>query len=236
MPLPGSCHPRAIELMNSAVPGLESTGGLLLAATSIAVHARPATRVEEVERTISAYVDAVHARIPRLKRAARPIPPEDVEVVMAHLHFVLFEQAGFTGNAAEYYDERNNYLPDVLVRRLGVPITLALVYKAVGELLGLTVHGINAPMHFLIEVEGPGRRMFVDPFNGGRLLWEDEVAAAILETTGVSVDPGRLPRASHQAWLARIIRNLEALFANAGRQDDVRAMQELAAIAGVHEY
>lgn len=222
--------------MTSAVPGLTSTGGLLLAATSIAVHAQPAVRVEEVERTISAYVDSVLARLPRLKRMPRPIPLDEVEVVMAHLHFVLFEQAGFTGNAAEYYDERNNYLPDVLTRRLGVPITLALVYKAVGELLGLRIHGINAPMHFLVEVEGPGRRMFVDPFSGGRLLWEDEVADAIRETTGVAVDAGRLPRASHQAWIARILRNLEAQFANAGRQDDVRAMQELAAIAGVHEY
>ena len=144
--------------------------------------------------------------------------------------------SGFTGNTAAYYDPRNSLLHDVLARRLGIPISLALVYKAVGELVGLRIHGVDTPLHFLVEVETGepgGRRTFVDAFGGGRLLWEDEVLAAAARCTGQPASEVLIRRADHRAWVARMIRNLEAIFANAGRHEDLQAMQELATVAGV---
>ena len=230
---PSSCHPRAIDLMEEASACLDSTAGLVRAATAIAVHLQPALRPQELERTIAAYADAVAARIPRIASGPRPLPAHDVEIAMAHLHFVLFEQAGFTGNTAAYYDPRNSLLHEVLARRLGIPISLALVYKAVGELVGLRIHGVDTPLHFLVEVETDGRRTFVDPFGGGRLLWEEEVTAAAARCTGQPAGEVLIRRADHRAWVARMIRNLEAIFANAGRTVDLRAMQELASVAGL---
>jgi regulator of sirC expression with transglutaminase-like and TPR domain len=77
------------------------------------------------------------------------------------------------GNATDYYNPRNSYLPLVLKTREGLPITLTLVYKCVLDGLGLTVHGINAPGHFMAGVESADAdgaepaRMLVDPFEGG---------------------------------------------------------------------
>ena len=230
---PVHCHPRAFELMEDAVASIETTGGLVRAAGAIAVHLRPMLRVEELERTIAAYAGSVAARVPRIAAGPRPIPAEDVDIMLAHLHFVIFEQAGFIGNTAAYDDPRNSMLDEVLARRLGIPISLCLVHKAVGELLGLRIHGINAPLHFVVEIEGPARRTFIDPFCGGRLLWEEELLTGIARATGRSPDEIRLERADHRAWIARMLRNLEASFANAGEPEQVLAMQELAAAAGV---
>ncbi|MHC4810217.1 MAG: transglutaminase family protein [Planctomycetota bacterium] len=230
---PAHCHPRAFHLMEEAVASIETTGGLVRAAGAIAAHLQPMLRVEELERTIAAYAGSVATRVPRIAAGPRPIPEDDIEILLAHLHFVLFEQAGFIGNTAAYDDPRNSLLHEVLARRLGIPISLCLVYKAVGELLGLRIHGINAPLHFVVEVEGPARRTFIDAFCGGRLLWEDELVAGIARATGHPPGEIELERADNRAWIARMLRNLEASFANAGERSQVLAMQELATAAGV---
>lgn len=230
-----AAHPAAIRLMDATAPHLDTTAGLVRAVTAVALHVRPEAQPEDVERSLGDYAAAVLERIPRLATVERPITGRDAEILMAHLHQVLFEDAAFAGNSAAYYDERNSYLPDVLARRLGIPVTLGVVYKAVAERIGLRVHGIDAPVHFLLEVEtgDASRRTFVDPFHGGRLLWEDEVRAVIGRATGTMPEDVRLERADHRSWVARVLRNLEAIFAEAGRDDDLRAMHELGAIARV---
>ena len=64
---------------------------------------------------------------------------------------MLFEVFGLRGNAEDYYNPANSYLCDVLATRRGLPITLSLVYKLVAEGVGLEVHGVNAPGHFLVD-------------------------------------------------------------------------------------
>jgi len=219
--------------MEAASGVFTSTAGLVRAAAAISVHFQPTLRVEEIERTIAAYAGSVASRVPRIAAGPRPIPADDVEILLAHLHFVLFEEAGFTGNTAAYYDPRNSLIHEVVARRLGIPISLGLLYKSIGDLLGLEIHGVNTPLHFLLEVGGTDRRMFVDPFCGGRLLWEDEVLRDAARTTGQPASEVLIERADHRAWVARMLRNLEAIFANAGECGQVRAMGELAAAAGV---
>ena len=135
-------------------------------------------------------------------------------------------------------DPANSYLPEVLKTRRGLPITLVLVYKCVAEGVGLTVHGINSPGHFLAEVEcsdstsqrGNSRAsMYVDPFYGGGLLTEEDVFKRIGEATGRAVPPSPewLARATGRQWISRMLTNLQAVFASAGRERDLLAMQEL---------
>src|SRR5207253_902657 len=155
-----------------------------------------------------------------------------------HLHDVLFDVVGFVGNIEDYYNPANSYLPDVLRTRRGLPITLTLVYKCVAEQIGLTVCGINSPGHFLAAVRAPGRQtgsggadswMYVDPFYGGDLLDAQDVCRRITETTGMlPADPTQwLAPATHRQWLARMLNNLQAVFAHTGRERDLYAMQEL---------
>ena len=132
---------------------------------------------------------------------------------------------------------RTAICPTCSALRRGLPITLVLVYKCVAEKLGLKVQGINSPGHFLAAVACPepggnspaAKWMYVDPFYGGGLLDRDDVCRRVAETTGVVAadsSPWFAP-ATHRQWLSRMLNNLQAVFAHAGRERDLYAMQEL---------
>jgi len=237
MPTAAYCRPAAYAAFARAVPHVETTRGLFRAAYAIALHERPQANVAEGEAMIDSLAETVRSRV----RSPNP------EARLAHLHDVLFDVVGLRGNEEDYYNPANSYLPDVLRTRRGLPITLTLVYKCVAEGVGLTVHGINAPGHFLAAVEGEdasvggdnrtapsdhAAMMYVDPFYGGGLLTENDVFARIAETTGRSVPRSRalLARATGRQWLERMLLNLQAAFATLGRERDLLAMQELAAL------
>jgi regulator of sirC expression with transglutaminase-like and TPR domain len=217
------------------LPALDTTPALFRAAFAIALHERPEADVERAEATVAELAATVHHRV----RSSSP------QARIAHLHDVLFDVAGFRGNVADYYNPANSYLPDVLETRRGLPITLVLIYKCVAEAVGLAVHGINAPGHFLAAVECPepsstgdgGGWMFVDPFYGGELLDRRDVRRRIAETTGREVPdwPEFLLSATHRQWLARMLHNLQAIFAQTGRERDLYAMQELQGLLIAHE-
>lgn len=105
------------------------------------------------------YLDDVAGAVER-RIAASP----DVHAARDALSEEVFVRQGFTGNATEYYDPRNSYLNEVIDRRRGIPISLAVVYLSIGRRLGMPVHGVNAPGHFLVR---HGERV-LDPFAAGR--------------------------------------------------------------------
>jgi regulator of sirC expression with transglutaminase-like and TPR domain len=146
------------------------------------------------------------------------------------MHAVLFDEEVFHGNMERYYNALNSYLPAVLDTRHGLPIVMSLLYKIVGEGAGLTVHGINAPGHFMVRVHCDNAWMIVDPFYGGQVLTRDEAFDRLDRVAGK-----RLPRCeellatpTHEQWLTRILGNLQHLFAAEGRHHDLAAMTELA--------
>lgn len=222
---PAYCRPRAYRAFVAALPEADGPEGLFRAAWAIAQHELPDADVASGEEAVGRLADAVRRRV----RSRSP------EALLAHLHDVLFDVLGFRGNTEDYYQPANSYLPEVLRTRRGLPITLTLVYRRVAADLGLAVHGVNSPGHFLAEVEGDeagSSQMYVDPFFGGGLLTAEEVFERISQATGRDVEPGpkHLRRATPTQWLMRILHNLQAVFAASGRERDLLAMQELQAL------
>ena len=222
---PAYCRRSAYNLFQEQLSSIAETQCLFRAAFAIALHERPEASLAEAETTLEHLVETVRGRV----------RSNSVPALLAHLHDVLFEVFGLRGNSEDYYNPANSYLPDVFRTRLGIPITLVLVYKCVAEPLGLAVNGINAPGHFLAEVvggEGNGTEsLYVDPFFGGGVLKEDEVALRIVQSTGLEVPkPLVLPQATPRQWLARMLNNLQAIFVSLGQERDVCAMQELHAL------
>ena len=219
---PAFCRPAAFEAFARQLADADSAEGLFRAAWAIAQHERPDADLAAGETVVENVAAAVRRRV----RSRTP------EALLTHLHDLLFDVLGFRGNEDDYYDPANSYLPDVLRTRRGLPITLTIVYRRVATGLGLTVHGVNAPGHFLAEVEldgGGSKAMYVDPFFGGALLSAEEAYARIAQTTGQALDPSpvHLSRATPRQWLGRMLHNLQAIFARTGRERDVYAMQEL---------
>ncbi|MGH0031210.1 MAG: SirB1 family protein, partial [Myxococcota bacterium] len=88
------------------------------------------------------------------------------------LNRFLFSELAFRGNRDDYYDPRNSYLNEVLERRLGIPISLSLVYLAVAERAGVEAAGISFPGHFLLKCTGEAL-VVVDAFQGTTLSREE---------------------------------------------------------------
>ena len=146
-----------------------------------------------------------------LAAAVRPRlhPGGSPEAAAAELAGYLFGECGFRGNQEEYYDPRNSYLNDVLERRTGIPITLAVVMIETGARLGLGLEGVGFPGHFLVRVAGSP--LLLDPFFGGRPIGERELLAryrTFLGSDAPALPPEALATADTPGILTRMLRNL----------------------------
>lgn len=154
-------------------------------------------------------------RLDRLAEAARGAGSERDPLCRLHrLREFLFEEQGFKGNADEYYDPRNSFLNDVLDRRLGIPITLSLVLIEVGRRLGLTIHGIGLPAHFIVGFQSDRCRVLLDPFNGGAILTPEgcqEVVSRVLSRP-VELREEHFAPVTKRQFLIRMLSNLKAIY------------------------
>ena len=149
-------------------------------------------------------------------------------VKMQAINRHLFEELGYSGNHDEYYDPRNSYLNEVFERRLGNPISLAMVQMEVARRLGVPLDGISFPGHFLVRLPVEDGVLVMDPFNRGRPLGVDELRQrARPHLGGDTPDDDALGQilnpASHRAILMRILRNLHGVYAE--RDDWERAVR-----------
>lgn len=145
-------------------------------------------------------------------------------VVLQELSYTIFEDEGFRGNADAYYDARNSFLNDVLDRRLGIPISLGIVYLEVGSRLGLPLVGISFPGHFLLCYKGEALRVLIDPFEAGRIRFEDEAQTLLDRIYGgmVRLRPAFLRGSGKKAILVRLLSNLKQIYLST--RDEQRAL------------
>ncbi len=136
---------------------------------------------------------------------------------MAAINRHLFEELGYSGDHEQYYDPRNSYLNQVFERRLGNPISLAMVQMEVARRLGVPLDGVSFPGHFLVRLPVDDGLLVMDPFNGGRPLGADELRERARPHLGGDIpDDNALLRildpASHRAILVRVLRNLHGVY------------------------
>lgn len=143
-------------------------------------------------------------------RISDSIESKDPLYQMNALSEYLFDELGFKGNHEDYDNPLNSYLSDVMKRRLGIPITLAVVYSEVGRKVGIPILNIGMPGHFLARhAEEP--ELFVDVFNCGVLLSVEECKKRFVKVTHGSLDwdPNYLNPINNKQVMARILRNLK---------------------------
>jgi len=125
----------------------------------------------------------------------------------------LFDEVGFKGNQEDYYNPENSFLNQVMSRRLGIPITLSLLCSEVGKRVGVPLVGIGMPGHFLVRHRELDN-LFVDPFNGGILLSQEECAERFRQINGDDApwDAGYLAPIARRDFLVRMLRNLKLAY------------------------
>jgi regulator of sirC expression with transglutaminase-like and TPR domain len=178
---------------------------LSLGALLIAKDAYPELDIDTYVQHLNQMGEEAHAQIGKTTDSGAQI---------AGLNHYLFEIQGFSGNQDDYYNPQNSYLNDVLERKLGIPITLSIVYIEVGRRLGLSLFGVGFPGHFLVKHKGEYLETFIDPFEGGQILTETALADKLekLFQQPVSMQPEFIRELTNKEILARVLRNLKQLY------------------------
>ena len=166
---------------------------------------------------IPAYLARLDAMAATLKHRLRAdISPADTIIA---LNRFLFDEHGFSGNAVDYYDPRNSFLNEVLDRKRGIPLTLALVFMEIGRRIGLPVHGVSFPAHFLVKCQLRDGMVVLDPYAKGISLSFDDLKRRIRSLHN-GADPPKaviasmLAAASNKEILVRMLRNLKGIYSN----------------------
>jgi regulator of sirC expression with transglutaminase-like and TPR domain len=139
----------------------------------------------------------------------------------------LFADCGFRGNDEDYYDPRNSFLHEVLDRRLGIPITLSVLYLEVGRRLGIAVHGVSFPGHFLVRYDGSDGTIVLDPFRLGMSLDTGELERLLHQAVGpdTKLEPTLLLPVTKRQILTRMLTNLAGIYGKTG--DVLRSIEIL---------
>jgi len=188
---------------------------LLEAAASLAQDEEPSLDIQHVLDDVERLLRRVQARL-----------PEDADDLtqLAILTKVFYQDLGFGANTNNYYAPENSYLNEVLRTRLGIPISLAVVWLELAQALGLEAQGISFPGHFLVKVTLNDGLVVMDPLTG-ESLGLDNLSERLSpfrdpadQSAAADLDEGETPLGLYlQACpardvLARMLRNLKEIF------------------------
>jgi len=147
------------------------------------------------------------------------------------LNYYLFNEMRFTGNVDDYYDPRNSYLNEVLERRIGIPISLSILYMEIGKRLGLNLKGVSFPGHFLVKLAVKRGQLVLDPFIGGEAQSEADLRQRLAQV----LPSGKAEKAQLDQYLepatprqiiARVLRNLKNIYMQTGKLEQALAVMQ----------
>ncbi|HKQ24939.1 MAG TPA: tetratricopeptide repeat protein [Burkholderiales bacterium] len=206
--------------LQQIVSGPDEAIELAEAALLIATHVYPdldvahyLARIEELAKTLESRIQ----------------PDSSSSQRILALNEYLFAELGFAANEKDYYDPRNSCLNDVLDRRVGIPITLSLLYMEIGVRVGLPLQGVSFPGHFLVKCALPEGTVVLDPYSGGISVGLADLQKRLADTRESEVSSSIVARmlvaAGKKEILLRLLRNLKAIYVRSQTFD--RALQIL---------
>ncbi len=209
----GASHPR--RLFASEVARPEAEMSMARAALLVAQEEYPQIPVELYLARLDQMAEEVKDRL-----ADETAPT----VVLEGLLEMLFVRRHLTGNRDAYYDPRNSFLNDVLDRGTGIPLTLGMILLEVGWRLGLPLEGVGFPSHFLVRYRGDALSLLLDPFDGGKIRFEDQAQELLDQVYGgmVRVQESFLRTSTKRDMLIRLLSNLKGVYVNVS--DHTRAL------------
>ncbi|HLX01665.1 MAG TPA: tetratricopeptide repeat protein, partial [Trinickia sp.] len=165
-------------------------------------------------------------------RLKRRLPGDaDLREKVSTLNRFFFRELGFSSNLNDYYDPDNSHLNIVLKRRRGIPISLAVLYLEMGEQIGVPVRGVSFPGHFLMRVSLPEGDVMLDPTTGQSLSEAQmvDMLEPYITRSGESIGSALrvlLQPASRREIVARMLRNLKAVYLQTERWQRLLAVQQ----------
>ena len=202
----------SIQEFREAVAGPDEEIDLARAALVIEKVEYPQLDIEPVLRSLDALASRVWARAGR-----EDDPPRQVMALSS----VVLEDLGMRGAEKNYYDPRNSFLNQVIERKVGIPVSISILYLSVGARAGIALGGTAMPMHFLVRVLGTKPPLFVDCYNKGKLLGEQECLEALrrLSKGRIEARGEMLEVIPNRVVLTRLMTNLKMIYFNTMKFD-----------------
>ncbi|AFY54985.1 hypothetical protein Riv7116_2475 [Rivularia sp. PCC 7116] len=169
---------------------------------------------EYSELDIEEYLNALDAMAMELEER---LPSEKYPLkIIQCINQYLYDDLKFTGNIQNYYDPRNSFLNDVIERRVGIPITLALLYIEIARRIDFPMIGIGMPGHFLIRPDISEIGIFVDAFNHGEIMFPQDCQERLSQIyqQNLTLQPEFLAPVTKKQFLARMLTNLKYIYLN----------------------
>lgn len=178
-------------------------------------------KIEYPELDIQQYVNKIDQLALETERRLYGIQGERDKVEVIN-HF-LFDEKGFHGNEKSYYEPENSYINKVLDRQTGIPISLSAIYLFLAGRLNLPVCGVGFPGHFLLKYRSNSRPFFIDAFNSGQILSQQE-CEHFLRKRGYAFHPYYLNTSESRDILARMIKNLVLIYLQKNQQNKINTL------------
>lgn len=196
----------------SNIAGADEAIELAAAALQIASSEYPDLDVAGYLRRLDEMADVVTRRLSP--------EPELVDIISA-MNAYLFDEMGFEGNVDDYFDPRNSFLNEVMERRLGIPISLSVLYMEIGQRLGLPLLGVSFPGHFLVKLTVDGGDIVLDPFVGGHSLSKEDLEFRLRGVYEIDDDVDEalatfLAPATKRDIIVRMLHNLKGIYLRNG--------------------
>jgi regulator of sirC expression with transglutaminase-like and TPR domain len=198
----------ALDRFATLVEPTNEDASIDLAAAALAI-----ARTEYASLDSTYYLGRLDALANRVRNRMRNSPT--AREVIALLNRVLFEEEGLRGNRDDYYDPRNSFLNDVLDRKLGIPITLSVIYMDVARRVGFPIAGTGMPGHFLLKhYDVMSGEIVIDPFNRGRIVGSADCQQRLNEIYSgkLELQPEFLQAVTHREILTRVLNNLRQIY------------------------
>jgi regulator of sirC expression with transglutaminase-like and TPR domain len=232
--MPFSLHlqPRTVQVAAELERALNAPGHELAPA------ALTLARVEYPSLEPAAYLQCLDRMGGEAANRLGRFPGADAHDAVRAFNEYLYDEQGFTGNRDRYDDPRNSFLNEVLDRRTGIPISLAVVYLEVARRAGLRVEGVNFPGHFLLRAapgagtavrSGHADALIIDPFHGGALLSESDCRELLRQHVGdeAAFDHRLLEPATRHHIVTRMLVNLKRLYVRMRSFPQARLISDL---------
>ena len=175
------------------------------------------------------FIDDTAAEI-ELKLPVERYPLKVIQTINQH----LFKTLGFRANKQDYYHPDNSFLDRVIDRKLGIPISLSVIYLEIARRINFPMVGVGMPGHFLIRPEFENVGIFVDPFNHGEIMFEEDCQRRLAETyqKELKLDPSWLAPVDNKQILARMLNNLKFIYLH--RREIDKALSTMSAIVKIY--
>lgn len=183
----------------------DSEDALLEGAVHVARLEYPGLVLAEIAHAL----DELAAPLVPLQLASQPLDAQ-ADALAEHLHV----RCGFRGNVANYHEPENSFINLVIDRRVGIPISLSLVYMEVARRAGVRARGLGFPGHFLVRLDDDFETRVIDPFFGGKRLDRHGLEDLLRRIApGLAFSQEMLQPASTPQMIVRMLMNLRAIYA-----------------------